>query len=364
MANNTSIQEQLTYKAIIQIASIIVCIFVGVFYILPSLSEARISSEKANTAVNNYTDTVDYGISATKLAKVIESTGNNAELLDLYKTKSVDVKSIITKDAQSTEPYIEWLNNSLRINDDELEQLKIEKAKINTIIPTLSPFSDNLNEDNVTLRDYIAFVEQKILQQFNITSFSSLGISGIQYKKDEQSTNPIGKFQIELHFTDSTVNNILSLLEYVHNSGDLNKTETLSKYTVMGNPLITIDSFSVNEAADSRFGNSVVSGKITLSFYIRGSSETDKNYLLDSLNKRKTELATKIQNRLEECNRSVCPEEEKARIEKVQKKFNDFNRSLVQSLDEKQSSTTEVIYIISQQLQSISSIEDELATIK
>lgn len=362
MANNTSIQEQLTYKAIFQIGILIACILVFVFYIHHNLDIAKSNTEQANVSINRYTTITQNGLPFWEFQTKIK---NNTSLTETIKEHNDIVRAIITKDKNNTEKYLDWINSTMIVSDEEKQKIQESRAKINSIIPTISPFYENINEDNVTLGDYIAFVEQKILKKFNITSFSSLGIAGIQYIENSVPNNPIGKFQIELNFTNSTVSNILQLLEFIHTSGDLNKTPiSWSKNTVMRDPLMTVESFAITESADSRFGDTTVSGKLVINFYIRGSSESDKKFLADTLEKRKEELKTKISSRLKECETEFCTWEEKEKLQNLQSKFNDFYKSLSQSLSEKTSNTTESIYIISQQLQSISSLDEELSQIK
>lgn len=80
------------------------------------------------------------------------------------------------------DPYLTWLTNALNSSDEDRAILRDIRARINSIIPTLSPVSGNIDENSATLRDYIVFVEQKILKTFSLKSLSPIGIESVKYQ--------------------------------------------------------------------------------------------------------------------------------------------------------------------------------------
>lgn len=64
---------------------------------------------------------------------------------------------------------------------DDKKRLTQAKQKINSILPTMSPISNSVDEDYVTLKEYIKFIESKFLSAFDIQSNIVLGIQGVSY---------------------------------------------------------------------------------------------------------------------------------------------------------------------------------------
>jgi sugar phosphate isomerase/epimerase len=75
------------------------------------------------------------------------------------------------------------VKNVLGKVDKEKEAIKNEKAKLNSIIPTMNPISNNIEEDNITLREYVNYIEKSILQKFNFDSNVIIGMQGLTFGK-------------------------------------------------------------------------------------------------------------------------------------------------------------------------------------
>lgn len=220
MATTTeSTQEQLTYKLGLQIFLTIAAIVFTMLFTLPKLETVNEQVETANIALENYDSMYKKGISKADLPAAAARVGNNSELIEIIKSAGDSLTPFITN--STSKPYIEWLKNATNENEADQAKLADMQAKINSIIPTLSPLMSTKTQNNnfpksVTLREFVTFVEQNILAKFNIQSLSPLGIDGITYKenKDGVLENPVGEFTMDLSFK-ATNKNISELLTYI-----------------------------------------------------------------------------------------------------------------------------------------------------
>lgn len=131
----------------------------------------------------------------------------------------------------------------------------------------------------------------------------------------------------------------------------------------MSNPLVTIDSFSLDKNLNIDSPNNLNTGRLVLKFYIRGSSKSDKDYLLDAFNKRKEELSEKISTAIKNCDmNSSCVQGEE--LQRIQTKFTQFSTSFSDALSVANINNTEAVYMIGQQIQSLKAIASEFENIK
>lgn len=359
-----STHEQLMYKAWLQVFFLIIAVALTLLFTLPKLQEVSAQAELANEKIEIYNNMYNNGIASQNLLNTIKSVGNNPELVEVV-TKAWDaVNPIIAK--TGSKPYLEWLKENSLNNDADRAKLADAQAKINSIIPTISPMSNHHDAKSVTLREYIGFIEEHILAKYEIESLSPLGIDGVKYQenKDAWLENPVGILTVELNFKASN-KNIIELLNFIQASGEtslLSREEILDNPpAIMSNPLITINSLSLTNLLNPSEPSAENTGRLSLNFYVRGSSDTDVNYLLTAFNKRKNNLKTDIQTKLEECKKSGCPGI--AEYEKIAARFQTFDSSLSAIL-KKDGNAVETAYIIGQQLPSLQAIRSALENIK
>lgn len=129
----------------------------------------------------------------------------------------------------------------------------------------------------------------------------------------------------------------------------------------MSNPLVTVETLTLEQPLDVNNALQENSGKLVLKFYVRGSSKTDATYLRESFDKSRTELATAIADKIKECEKNSCVS--LVAYQDLQKKFNQFNASVTSALS-KDGNNVETIYVIGQQLGSLQSLKKEFENIK
>lgn len=298
---------------------------------------------------------------------MISRVGNNSELFEIVTKNSTEVAPILTKKDPNAK-YYDWLLSEMSASQEDRVKLIDAQAKINSIIPTLSPMSNNQNAASVSLRDYTVFIEKKFLKDFGIMSLSPLGIAGVKYQEDKDGglSSPIGEFTADITF-EATNGNIQKLLDFIDTLGEptiLSSEEILQNPpAVMSNPLVTLETLNLEKflnPEDPTFKNS---GRLVLKFYVRGSSNTDRDYLLESFNKKRNALAEEISTKIAECEKNTsCVMMDSYKT--VEKKFQNFNNSITEVIRERSDNSIEIAYIIAQQLQTLQSLRTEFESIK
>ena len=178
-------REQLTYKAGLQIFFLVVAFAITMLFTLPKLQEVSAQADLANAAVEKFANISNQWINSTNLISTINRIWNNSELVEIITKAWDDIIPIITK--TGSKPYLEWLKENSLNDTADMAKLADAQAKINSIIPTISPISNNRDLKSITLREYISFMEEHILAKYGIESTSPLGIDGVKYQEAEES---------------------------------------------------------------------------------------------------------------------------------------------------------------------------------
>ncbi len=369
MANNqASIREQLTYSAVLQVVLVVACVILLMYVIVPKFNEIQAQTNQTNAVIAKYEETVANGIPFSELSGVVQQVGNNSELLEIIKNNEASTKEVIKKTTSA--PYLDWLKEAIKNSDDDRKKLSLAKAKINSIVPTLSPISSNIDEYNITLREYVEYIEQDILKKYNLKSVSPLGIEGVKYEqKDAVSgiSSPIGYFDVNLNF-DASNRNIINFLDYLKTTGSpdiLSDTGTLNDTTpvAMSNPLITVESLSLKELLNPLYPNLENSGRITLRLYVRGSSQTDQQYLKDTLKKRMDAFGATLTDSLTKCQAAMTSCPQLTDLQHIDAKFREIGKSFNEIIAKSSSDSISNIYLLAQQVQTLKTLENEFNTI-
>ncbi|MBC7504047.1 hypothetical protein H7169_03675 [Candidatus Gracilibacteria bacterium] len=356
-------REQLLHAIIGQFTIIVFVLVVAWIYIVPQYDTLSASILSTNIVIEKYTQTSSNGIAYSELDSVLRGSKGKEELLAIIQSAPKETQKVIEK--VGGDPYIVWLSTAISASNTDKDKLTLKKARLNSILPTLNPMSNNIIEDTVSMRKYITFVENSILRQFEIESNVALGIQNIKYgRKGSNMPEVIGSFDTEITFT-STNEKITRMIEYINNLGhyevlmDTGSTSTGGAPAIMSNPLVMIDALSLQTTLDPTKSNEENSGRIVLRFYIRGSSPTDIAFLIEAIKKRKEELRKKIDANIAACKNEVTCSGKKS-LEIFERKYSEFSRATSQN---KLKSGTEMVYDLSAQLDSINALEKEYRNI-
>lgn len=366
---SNSQKEHLTYTAIGQIFTLVV---LGVFtyqYILPGLWEISEVKGKAQISIDSYNSVLKEGIDYAGLAKILESRPENAELVKIIQSDSKTTQEIIKKPGTSQKDYIDWIKWEIILSAKDKDNLKLEKSKLNSIIPTMSPLSSSIEEENITLRKYVKFIENNILKRFNFDSNIIIGMQWITFGvKWGAIPENLGVFDFRIDFK-ATNSDIIKFIDYVNNAGkpdilSLSGTTTINPQSlaVLSNPLITMENFAIQDKLDKDNLDKINNGRATLRFYVRWVSKEDITYLKENLKARQVKLKTSIDDNIKICEKDtiLCASYNKKLTIFNQKyleyiRSSDISRSTLWGSDE--------IYGLTQSVETLKSLEKEFETI-
>ncbi|NRH20512.1 hypothetical protein HOO68_00500 [Candidatus Gracilibacteria bacterium] len=353
-------REELVHSLMGQATTIIFVIIISWFYILPKYVALTDSIDKTNTLIKEYQDTYKNGILYTKLDGMLSSKGK-VELLSIIQSAPKETQVVIKN--ISGEPYLDWINSEINKSSTDEIKLSTKRARLNSILPTLNPINNNLIQETINLKKYISFIEINILKQFGIESITPLGLQGIRYGK-KGGTIPESVGSIDTDITFKTTNGqIYKMINYINGLGkydilnDTNISSSGGNPSIMSNPLVMIDSFSLNGPFNPNKPNDENGGNMTIRFYIRGSSPDDIVFLSENLKSRKETLGKKISTTLDACiGELTCPR--KKDLEIVSRKFLEYTRAIDSKINIKDD-----IYALSSELDAIIAIEKEFINV-
>lgn len=356
---STSQREHLTYTAIWQTLTIVGACVVAWSYVLPGYSTIDTNLEWAKTAIEKYQTVRENGMKTDELLMSLKDIPWKEELIKIIQAAPKETETAIKKEWKWE--YLTWLKSAIGNSDEDKQKLIQAKQKINSILPTMSPIGSNIEEENITLKQYIKYIEWTILKTFDINSNIALGMQSIAYG-DAKWTIPknIGTFDLRLDFK-ATNSNIQKLINYVNNSWNpeiLSSNEVITDIAkiprIMSNPLLTIESLSLQDALDASKPNEENNGRVTIRFYVRGSSKEDITFLKWAIKERQDWLQKKITTAIAECKKIECSTLDG--LEKMNLKYTEFTRSLGAIWGK-----SDDITMLSSQVNSIRSLEEEFA---
>jgi hypothetical protein len=352
-------REQLMHTMIGQITIMAMVAIVIWIYVIPDYISLSASVVETNTIIEKFKQTTDNGIPYPELSTILQATKWKEELLAIMQSTPKETQDVMLK--VWSESYMSWLNSAIGASSSDKKKLAIKKARLNSILPTLNPISNNLMEETVSMRKYISFIEENILKQFGIESTASLGIQNIRYgKRGTMMPEVLGSFDTEIAFVSTNLG-ISKMIDYVNTLGHYDLLlETGATSTgstgIMSNPLAMIDSLSLQTTLDLNKPNDENTGRMVIRFYIRGSSITDIAYLGETIKSRKEAFKKKIDAAILKCNTDITCSGKK-NLELLNRKYSEFVRATSQNTNR---AGTEMIYILSSELNSIVSLEKEM----
>lgn len=356
-------REQLTHTAVWQITVIVLVLIVSWIYVIPRYQTLSETIAATNDIIEKFTSTTNDGIPYTELSILLKNSKWKEELLGIIQSAPKETQSVIKK--IGSDPYLTWLGGAISASTVDKDRLALKKARLNSILPTLNPVSNNVTEETVSMRRYIAFVENNILRQFGIESTAALGIQNIKYgKKGTDMPEVLGSFDTEITFT-ATNDGITKMIGYINTLGrpdillDTGSTSTWGTPDIMSNPLAMINALSLQTTLDPTKPTEENGGRMVLRFYIRWSSLTDIAFLSGNIKARKEALKKKIEINIAACaGELTCPR--KKDLDAFSRKYTEFDRAVNQN---KPKLGTEMIYALSSQLDSINALEKEFKNI-
>ncbi len=373
--NATALKERLTYALVGHIFLIMVSVLALILYILPKLETINKKTQETNESIHTYEDTYENGISTEKILSLTQKNVRKQDFHILVKNNKKAVTQVIKKNGPQKK-YLDWLNEELKNSDEDMKKLQIIKAKMNSIIPTLSPAWKIIDEKHTSLKDYVTFIENELLSKYNVKSDSPISIEKVTYAKDTKNSpmGNIGFIDISLQF-EGTNKNIYDFLDSIYKFGN---TEILTQTgrvitsidevpAVMSNPLVTVESLTLNNEINidtdktKEFENA---GTIILRFYVRGSSHSDALFLANEVKLRKQKLKKEVTSLIELCEKEKipCDQSTQEKLGAFDAKYSEFLR-MAQSGKIGKTTSTSTISQLAEQIQTLRTFNDEFTTV-
>ncbi len=366
-------KEHLTYTAIGQIVTCLALWVWSYYYIIPGISAIDLSLAWANASIEKYQKTDGWWLAFEEITRIIDKRTEYAELLKIMNTDIDNTRKAIVKTPGEAK-YIDWLKKVILNSSEDKDILSQQKKILNSIIPTLSPISGNIEEENIDLKSYIRFMESKIFKQFNIDGTMVLGLQWIvPWSNTDWIPSSIGSFEIQLAFKWKN-KDITSLITFINNSGDpilltgsgtaLTKLLPKDKIpAIMSNPLITVSSFNLESAIDPKKPNDDNAWRVTLRLYFRWISKDDIAYLKESIKVREESLIKNLEASITECKGKwpLCWETSK-RLDAFSRKFQEYKLGATYTLGT-WNQATDQISLQAQKAKVLKSLEGEYVEI-
>ncbi len=366
-------KEHLTYTAIGQVVTIIALSVWWYSYILPWIDKITAAEKTANASIEKFQKTESDWLGFDQITEIIKPRTEYAELSKIMYSDPDGTRAAIAKGDQTVK-YMEWLKKAIAESSKDKEILSQQKQILNSIIPTLSPISWNIEEENIDLKGYIKFVEWKILKQFNFESNIALGLDSIVWWRNTDGVpENIGSIELQITFK-WTNNDIIKFVDYINNSwnpelltdsgtNQKNKLSLDKIPAVMSNPLIVITSFSLENAITGINGDDENAGRATIKLYVRWISKDDINYLRENIKVREEDLSKKLTDSMSECKNkwALCGDTWK-RLDKFSRKFQEY-KLWTNSMESIPSAGSNGITALAQKAKVLKSLENELVEI-
>ena len=359
---STSQREHLTYTFIWQIVTIFAVWLIIWSYVIPGFAKTNETLGKADKAISNFKSAKIEWYSYEQITGILAGLSDKEELIKIMQATPNESRIALRKEWNGE--YLPWLKNAINASDEDKRRLIQAKKKINSILPTLSPISWSIDEENITLKQYIKFIEWRLIRDFDLWSNITLWIQSLSFGNPwNWIPQNIGTFDLRLDFKTSNqkIQNFINFIKDSWNPDILTQSGILSENEIpeiMSNPLITLESFSLQDMLDVKNNPEKENPwRATLRFYIRGWSKDDVTFLKENVKTRKDDLGVRIENAVKECqiNNVLCSKMD--RLNNFQKKYTEFIRSVWTEWP------TGVwindIYNLSQQVTSIRSLETE-----
>lgn len=342
--------------ALIWIGSMVVC-FVGSWWIyhffvdegqmiideivknqkqIKLIKDEGVITEKNWEALNTEARKNERWSTMVRLVPILQKlvgTGTPAAAKNLQTMKNISQN--IGKD-----PYITWLNQSW--TPEAQSSLAKTQSDIAEIIPVFAGISEMAGTKDIhgkiTLDSLIEYIQTIIVDQFSLNNVvGEIGIDGVKFLP---TTPDIGVYEVPLKFEQIPHKNILKLLDFLRQTGEVTVTEAGKNITIehkkplviskkketissLKNLLITVTDLTIVPARteEDRASQKIMAidtendgnwnMTITLQFYIRGASrdhiaslDTTITTWLDKNNK-PASLITQGNNLLKSCGNCI-----------------------------------------------------------
>lgn len=163
------------------------------------------------------------GVNKDSFVELLNRLGKKTEVSDTVFSDDEKLNKVLTKPI-AQEDYLTWLtgeNGKVNALDKEIQENDTILGNIIPIFANSTSLDIESDVDNqITLANFISYIEKDILGKYALTSYTPLGISNIIFPDKKETSVNIGSFKITLDFKGKN-SDILSLVDTLQKSGKL-----------------------------------------------------------------------------------------------------------------------------------------------
>ena len=270
-------------RAIIFNSVISIIIMVGIYgYIAPKYTGLASLESQVNATRTVLASLKSDGVDATSFSDLLARYNRKKDVSDLILSDTEKLNTILKKPAWGD--YLSWL-----VSENAKSSIfQVEIDNNNRILWNIIPVYVNAQSANassignqITLTNFVSYVEKDILGKYALESYAPLGIGSIAFSNEKKSSVNIGSFQITIDFKWRH-NNIMALVDSLQKSGEVViengklipkdddlKSRSGNNLSDLSNLLVNIKSLRLDSILPF---NSVQAnqGTMVLEFYVEG----------------------------------------------------------------------------------------------
>lgn len=312
---------------------LLLLLFLGL-YLVPWHADYSQKTVEANELYQSYNKLKYNGIEINDLQRIFAKHSSNKAIKDSLKDKDKLV-NILKKNNSSLE-YMTWINNELAKQAQFNQEIKNNEAILWNILPVFYQYWNSYNSEStqiqyqITLENFTSFVENDILKQYDIDSYSPIGIDNITFDKSGPKNNinesiindtnnwgvsSIWSFVLDIDFQAKN-SQISQMIEYIQNSWKLyiqnwklvntvKKSDIDSNYSSLNNLLMSIDSLNLSDTLSNP--NSTNKGIMKIRFYVRWMWLEQLTNIKTKVMEKIAKLEADMNNKSRLCDKEVIP---------------------------------------------------------
>lgn len=282
-------QKKLSSIIILNVIAIFIFWAIFMYWIYPSHSEMLEKIDQANATFSKNNEIKSNWFSYDELYQIMNTKWFQKDILDLMKDR--------TKAEQAIKKtwwwdYISWLNSEIAKNTVLTSEISKNEKIIWNILPVFYQYwstqwsTSTQIKQQISLENFINFVENNILRKFRINSFSTLWIDNITFGSDDPTQtqsnsrnikdDSVWSFVLKLEF-EAKNEDLVNFLDNIQKSWKLNivdwklanqvSASNIDTYSNLDNLLITVDNLVLKDSISNAWEKN--SWNIALRFYVR-----------------------------------------------------------------------------------------------
>lgn len=316
---------------------------------------------EANQKIAEYKKLKESGFTYEELVGTTKSNATYDELNKIITLSPGATKEILQKDNPDKE-YIPWVKWKIIESEEDKKIFIQSKAAINSIVPTMSSIGGSVEEEMITLKWLITYVEWTLLKQFNIRSLNPVSLQWVSFLKIKDLPENMGFLDLRIDLAGRS-QDIMDLIRFVNKSWDPKSLEAARKVwwptpRVLENPLFTITQFSLQDLPTNLDPGDENTGKLSMRLYLRGWAPKDIRYFQTQIIERIDNLIRKVEEEQKKCDtdKNLC--QNKDRLDEFMKKLKIVRKGMNDAVANR--GGLGQIYVLSQFFTTLKSLEDEV----